>query len=84
MVDTTLIREHMPVVDCGGRHVGTVDDLDAGRIKLTRAGSADGPHHYIPLADISSIDDDKVMSQLTLEEIEALFRGGEGREHTEG
>ena len=40
--------------------------------------------HYIPLAEISSIDDDKVTSQLTLEEIEELFRNGEQREHTEG
>ena len=83
MVDTTLIREHMPVVDCRGRHVGTVDDLDAGRIKLTRDSAPDGQHHFIPLAEISSVDDDKVTTQLTLEEVQALMQGGEQRSHTE-
>ena len=80
MVDTTLIRPHMNVVDCKGRPIGTVDTLDAGRIKLTRAGSADGQHHFIPLSQISMVDDDKVTTQTTLEETLELMRSGaEGR-----
>jgi hypothetical protein len=83
MVDTTLIRAHMPVVDCRGRHIGTVDDLDAGRLKLTRGSTGDGQHHYIPLAEVSAVDDDKVTTQLTLEEVQALMHSGEQRGHTE-
>ncbi|WP_376097866.1 DUF2171 domain-containing protein [Roseomonas sp. CCTCC AB2023176] len=84
MVDTTLIRERMPVVDCEGRRVGTVDHLDAGRIKLTRAGSSDGHHHYLPLSEVSSVDEAKVTSQLTFEELEDLFRSEGERSHAEG
>jgi hypothetical protein len=84
MVDTTLIREHMPVVDCRGEPIGTVDHLDAGRIKLTRTGSPDGQHHFIPLSQISMVDDDKVTTQTTLEETLALMRSGAQESHQEG
>jgi hypothetical protein len=84
MVDTTLIRAHMPVVDCNGQHIGTVDDLDAGRIKLTRGDSGDGQHHYLPLSEISAVDEDKVTAQLTREEALELMQGGAQQQHTEG
>lgn len=83
MVDTTLLREHMPVVDCHGEPIGTVDTLDAGRIKLTRSGSPDDQHHFIPLAQVSMVDDDKVTTQTTREETFALMRSGEGAERKE-
>jgi hypothetical protein len=84
MVDTTLIREHMPVVDRDGHRIGTVDHLDAGRIKLTRQSGLDGHHHYLPLSEISAVDEDKVTAQLSKEEAMALMRGAGEREHTEG
>lgn len=83
MVDTTLIREHMPVVDCDGQHIGTVDHLDAGRLKLTRTDSADGQHHYLPLSEISLVDEDKITSQLTRDEALRLMRQDHQKDHTE-
>jgi hypothetical protein len=83
MVDTTLIHSHMPVVDCRGQLIGTVDDLDAGRIKLARSDSPDGQHHYLPLSEISSVDEDKVTSQLTRAEALRLMQEDANRGHTE-
>ncbi|MBC9178199.1 DUF2171 domain-containing protein [Pseudoroseomonas ludipueritiae] len=81
MVDTTLIREHMPVVDCNGQPIGTVDHLDAGRLKLTR--DAQGRHHYLPLSEVSMVDEEKITAQLTREEALRLMQSGARDEHTE-
>src|SRR5262245_32685890 len=53
MFEKWRIKEHMDVADCDGRHVGTVDEIEDNRIKLTRSDSADGSHHYV---DIDSVD----------------------------
>ena len=34
MVDASQIREHMEVKGSDGKHVGTVDHMENGRIKL--------------------------------------------------
>ena len=48
MADTARIREHMEVVGSDGQHVGTVDHVEGGQIKLTRSDpSAGGEHHYL-------------------------------------
>ncbi|MET0375118.1 MAG: DUF2171 domain-containing protein [Rhizorhabdus sp.] len=51
MADLSNIREHMEVIGADGVHVGTVDHVDDGRIKLTKADSGEGAHkghhHYI-------------------------------------
>lgn len=83
MVDTTLIRPHMPVVGRDGNPIGTVDQLDAGRIKLTRSDSPDGQHHYLPLSEISGVDEQKVTAQLTRDEALEMMRGPAQRQHTE-
>jgi hypothetical protein len=54
--DTGRIAEHMDVIACDGAKVGTVDHLDGNQIKLTKSASADGQHHFIPLAFIDHID----------------------------
>ena len=45
------IKEHMDVIGADGVHVGTVDKVEGGRIKLTKddsgAGHHHGHHHYI-------------------------------------
>ncbi len=58
MVDTTQIKEHLPVLGSDGEHVGTVDHLDGSDgIKLTRTDpAADGKHHIIPLAWVDHVD----------------------------
>ena len=54
-IDTTQIREHMPVVCSNGGQFATVDHLDAGdTIKLTR--DENGQHHWIPLSWVTRVD----------------------------
>ena len=44
------IKERMEVIGADGVHVGTVDRVESGRIKLTKADSGQGMHkghhHY--------------------------------------
>lgn len=57
MVDTSNIREHMTVVGSDGAHVGTVDGIEGDRIKLTKADSRDGSHHFIPVTQVARVDE---------------------------
>lgn len=50
------IRPHMDVIGSDGVKIGQVDHVDGDRIKLTRAGSRDGEHHFIPLSAVSRVD----------------------------
>lgn len=51
------IEEHMEVVGSDGEHVGIVDHLQDGKLKLTKHDSnSDGVHHLIELSTISNID----------------------------
>ena len=63
------IREHMEVIGADGVHVGTVDKVEGGRIKLTRndsgAGHHQGHHHYIPGLLVAEIEGDKVRLSAT-------------------
>jgi len=55
-VDTTKIKEHMPVVCSDGDQFATVDHLDPGNtIKLTKDDQ--GQHHWIPIEWVTSVDD---------------------------
>ena len=64
MADTHDIREHMEVIGADGVHVGTVDGVEGGRIKLTKAdsggGSHKGHHHFIPMGLVAGVEGDKV------------------------
>ena len=46
----TPIKEHMVFIGADGVHVGTVDRVENGRIKLTKGNSGEGRHkghhHY--------------------------------------
>jgi outer membrane protein OmpA-like peptidoglycan-associated protein len=57
MVDRSQIREHMDVVGPDGARVGRVDGVEGDRIKLTRVDSPDGQHHYLPLSEVTRVDD---------------------------
>ncbi|MEI4480687.1 MULTISPECIES: DUF2171 domain-containing protein [unclassified Phyllobacterium] len=61
---TTSIKEHMEVIGADGIHVGTVDRVEGGRIKLTKKdsgeGSHKGHHHYISTALVAEVEGDKV------------------------
>lgn len=58
--DHSAIKEHMHVIGADGVHIGTVYHLDGERIKLTRADSGDGRHHYLPAGLVASVDGDTV------------------------
>ena len=64
MADTSRIHEHMQVIGADGVHVGTVDDVEGNRIKLTKKdsgmGSHKGHHHFIPLSLVAEVEGDNV------------------------
>lgn len=60
MFESFRIKEHMEVTDSNGQHVGTVDEVDDDRIKLTRSDSSDNMHHFLPLDAVDKIDDNRV------------------------
>lgn len=70
MVDTAQIKEHAEVVGSDGAHVGTVDHVDKGEIKLTRKDpGAGGLHHYIPVDFVQSVEGGKVHLNRPAEEV---------------
>ena len=64
MAGAEAIREHMEVIGADGVHVGTVDRVEGGRIKLTKKdsgeGSHEGHHHYISVGLVADVEGDKV------------------------
>jgi hypothetical protein len=55
------IREHMEVVGSDGKHVGTIDHLEGGRLKLTKSDpNAGGQHHYLDMEQVDYVEADKV------------------------
>jgi hypothetical protein len=70
MVDVAQIQEHAEVVGSDGAHVGTVDHVDKGEIKLTKTDAeAGGLHHYIPVDFVRAIEDGKVHLDRSAEEV---------------
>ena len=60
MFEKWRIKEHMEVADSTGQHVGTVDEIEDNRIKLTRSDAPDGTHHYVDIDSVERIDDNRV------------------------
>ena len=56
MFDRNDIRSKMEVVTADGDHVGTVDAVESRRLRLTRADSEDGLHHYLSLSEVNRIE----------------------------
>ena len=60
----TDIKEHMEVIGADGVHIGTVDKVEAHRIKLTKKdsgeGSHKGHHHYIDRGLVAGVEGSKV------------------------
>jgi hypothetical protein len=58
------IKQHMEVIGADGVHIGTVDRVEGGRIKLTRADSGEGRHrghyHFIDLGLVADVEGQKV------------------------
>jgi hypothetical protein len=60
MVDFNEIKEHADVIGADGVHVGTVDHVEGGRIKLTKKDSGDQRHHYISTSLVAEVEDGTV------------------------
>jgi len=56
-MDATQIREHMEVLGSDGGHVGIVDGIEGGRLKLARNDpGAANVHHYVGLDQVRSVE----------------------------
>ena len=63
MINASEIREHAEVVGADGFHVGTVDRVEGGRIKLTRNENDpghQGHHHFVSLSNVEGIEGGRV------------------------
>lgn len=62
MTDLNNIAEHMEVIGADGVHIGTVDKVEGGRIKLTKAdsGSHGDHHHYISAGLVAAVENGQV------------------------
>ncbi|KQQ42405.1 hypothetical protein ASF58_22205 [Methylobacterium sp. Leaf125] len=70
MVDVSQIKEHADVVGSDGAHVGTVDHVDKGEIKLTKKdAAAGGLHHFIPVDFVQSVEGNTVRLDRPAEEV---------------
>jgi hypothetical protein len=58
------VKEHMEVIGADGVHVGTVDRVENGKIKLTKADSGEGKHkghhHFIDLGLVAEVEGQKL------------------------
>lgn len=58
------VKEHMNVIGADGVHIGTVDRVESGRIKLTKADSGEGQHkghnHFIDLGLVADVEGQQV------------------------
>jgi len=59
-MQASQIREHMKVVGADGKHIGTVDRVEGGKIKLTKDSSQDGQHHFVEMSDVEEVKNDEV------------------------
>lgn len=64
MSDLSGVREHMEVIGADGVHIGTVDRVEGGRIKLTKDDSGEGHHkghhHFVPGNLVAEVEGEKV------------------------
>ncbi len=75
MIDASHVKEHMEVKGADGRHLGVVDRVEGGRIKLTKSDPASGgTHHYVDLGFVDSIEGDAVNLSKSAEEIRRTWQ----------
>lgn len=64
MTNLADIKEHMDIIGADGAHVGTVDKVEGGRIKLVKADSGAGRHaghhHFISGNYVADIEGNSV------------------------
>ena len=70
------VREHMEVVGADDVHLGTVDRVEGGRIKLIRANSGvahHDHHHYLLGGLVATVEGDRVRLSAKGDVVAALF-----------
>ena len=60
MVDLSQSKEPAPGGSADGTHIGTVDHVEAHRLKLTKTDSPDGKHHYVSIGLVAEVEDGTV------------------------
>ncbi len=62
MANLEQVREHMEIIGADGVHIGTVDRVENGRIKMTKAdsGSHGDHHHYISGGLVAGVEGNQV------------------------
>ena len=86
-VSPSEIQPHMAVVGSDDKHVGTVDHMEGGRIKLERKDpSAGGKHHFIELDQVQSISEGRLWLKQTADEARRNWEteGGQGQGQDRG
>ena len=58
------VKEGMEVIGADGVHIGTVDQIDGDRIKLTKKdsgqGGHEGHHHYLSKGLVAEVEGNQV------------------------
>jgi hypothetical protein len=58
------VKKHMEVIGADGVHIGTVDRVENGKIRLAKADSGEGHHkghhHFIDLGFVADVEGQKV------------------------
>ena len=58
------VRQHMEVIGADGVHIGTVDRVENGKIRLMKSDSGEGHHkghyHFIDLGLVADVEGQKV------------------------
>lgn len=67
MSNLDQVKAHMEVIGADGAHLGTVDAVVDGRIKLTRTGEGPhgGHHHYLSGGLVAEVEGNKVRLSAT-------------------
>jgi len=60
MTDLSELQSGADIIGADGVHVGTLDHVADGRLKLKKSDSADARHHYIDAGLIADIEDGRV------------------------
>lgn len=68
------IRQHAKVIGSDGAHVGTVDRVEYGEIKLTKKDSPDSQHHFISTDLVEEVDENKVYLSQTADQVRQMWR----------
>lgn len=75
MVDASQIREHMEVKGSDGKHVGTVDHMENGRIKLAKSDPASGgQHRYLDLSLVDQVKGGAVCLNKSADEARRMWQ----------